>query len=132
MNENSNITMKDIARELNISVSTVSRALKDSPRISIERRRMIQQYAQEHHFMPNMLAESLRLTRVQPMKIIGVIIPEFVHYYFSTVFSPRLVAPHHVGTKDETAVTVSFITFYLYSRHDADRDTYGAGSCVFF
>lgn len=85
MKDDSPITMKDIARELNISVSTVSRALKDSPRISIERRRMIQQYAQEHHFMPNMLAESLRLTRVQPMKIIGVIIPEFVHYYFSTV-----------------------------------------------
>jgi LacI family transcriptional regulator/LacI family repressor for deo operon, udp, cdd, tsx, nupC, and nupG len=77
--------MKDIARELGISVSTVSRALKDSPRISEERRQMIQQYAREHNFTPNVLAESLRLSRIQPMKIIGVIIPEFVHYYFSTV-----------------------------------------------
>ncbi len=79
--------MKDIAREFNTSVSTVSRALKDSPRISKERRDMIQKYAREHNFTPNALAESLRLSRVQPVKIIGVIIPEFVHHYFSTVLS---------------------------------------------
>ncbi len=79
--------MKDIAREFNISVSTVSRALKDSPRISKERRAMIQQYARDHNFTPNVLAESLRLSHVQPIKVIGVIIPEFAHYYFSTVLS---------------------------------------------
>ena len=76
--------MKDIARELGISVATVSRALKDSPRISKERRELIQQYAREHNFTPNVLAESLRHSRVQPMKVIGIIMPEFVHYYFST------------------------------------------------
>ena len=85
MKEPSTLTMKDIARELGISVATVSRALKDSPRISEERRRVIQQYAREHNFIPNVLAESLRHSRVQPMKVIGVIIPEFVHYYFSTI-----------------------------------------------
>ena len=42
MKETTPMTMKDIARELGISVATVSRALKDSPRISEERRRMIQ------------------------------------------------------------------------------------------
>ena len=85
MNENGVLTMKDIARELGISVATVSRALKDSPRISEERRRQIQQFAQEHNFTPNVLAESLRHSRVQPLKVIGVIIPELVHYYFSTI-----------------------------------------------
>ena len=77
--------MKDIARELGISVSTVSRALKDSPRISLERRRMIQQYAREHNFTPNFIAESLRYSRTQPLKLIGVIIPEFTHFYFSQI-----------------------------------------------
>lgn len=79
------LTMKDIARELGISVATVSRALKDSPRISAERREIIQRYAREHHFTPNVLAESLRHSRVQPQKIIGVIIPELVHYYFASI-----------------------------------------------
>ena len=45
MNGKTPLTMKDIARELGISVATVSRALKDSPRISPERRAAIQQYA---------------------------------------------------------------------------------------
>ena len=81
----SSITMKDIARELGTSVATVSRALKDSPRISVEQRRRIQQYAREHNFTPNVLAESLRLSRVHPQKLIGVIVPELVHYYFSTI-----------------------------------------------
>lgn len=79
--------MKDIARELGISVATVSRALNDSPRISPERRQQIQQYAREHNFTPNVLAESLRHSRVQPQKVIGVIVPEFTHYYFSSILT---------------------------------------------
>jgi len=87
MAEKTTLTMKDIAREFGISVATVSRALKNSPRISAERRAAIQQYAREHNFTPNMIAESLRHSRVQPLKVIGVIIPEFAHYYFSSILS---------------------------------------------
>ena len=87
MAEKTTLTMKDIAREFGISVATVSRALKDSPRISAERRAAIQQYAREHNFTPNMIAESLRHSRVQPLKVIGVIIPELAHYYFSSILS---------------------------------------------
>ena len=87
MNEKQNITMKDIARELGVSVATVSRALKDSPRISEEQRERIKQYAREHNFYPNVLAESLRHSRVAPLKVIGVIIPQIAHYYFSTILS---------------------------------------------
>lgn len=87
MEEHAPLTMKDIAREFGISVATVSRALKDSPRISAERRAAIQQYAREHNFTPNVIAESLRHSRVKPQKLIGVIIPDFVHYYFASVLS---------------------------------------------
>ena len=87
MKETAPLTMKDIARELGVSVATVSRALKDSPRISQERRALIQEYAREHNFTPNVIAESLRNTRVQPIKMIGVIIPEFTHFYFSSVLA---------------------------------------------
>ena len=85
--EKAPLTMKDIAKEFGTSVATVSRALKDSPRISAERRAAIQQYAREHNFAPNMIAESLRNTRVKAIKVIGVIIPEFTHFYFSSVLS---------------------------------------------
>ena len=85
MKENVSLTMKDIAAEMGVSVATVSRALKDSPRISKELRQKIQQYARDHHFTPNVLAESLRHSKVKPQKLIGVIVPELVHYYFMTI-----------------------------------------------
>lgn len=81
------LTMKDLARMLGVSVATVSRALRDSPSISKQRREMIQQFAREHHFRPNIVAESLRNSRRVPIKVIGVITPEFVHYYFSSVLA---------------------------------------------
>lgn len=84
MNDN-NITMKDIARALNTSVATVSRALSNSQSISKERREAIQQYAREHNFTPNILAKDLRNTKIKPAKIIGLILPEVIHYYFATV-----------------------------------------------
>ncbi|KXB45913.1 sugar-binding domain protein [Bacteroidales bacterium KA00344] len=79
--------MKDIAEALGVSVATVSRALKDSPRISEERREMIRAYAREHNYIPNLLAESLRSSRVKPLKIIGLILPQFTHFYFSSILS---------------------------------------------
>ena len=81
------ITMKDIARALGVSVATVSRALRDSPRISEEQRNKINRYAREHNYFPNVLAESLRNSRKKPLKIIGVIVPQFAHFYFSSVLS---------------------------------------------
>ena len=87
MSERKTITMKDIAQALGVSVATVSRALKDSPRISPEQKERIQQYAQAHNFLPNVLAESLRLSRVSPQKVIGVIVPQIAHYFFSTILS---------------------------------------------
>ena len=79
--------MKDIARELGVSVATVSRALKDSEQISLKQRERIKQYAREYNFTPNLLAESLRHSRVRPQKIIGVIVPQLTHFYFSSILS---------------------------------------------
>ena len=87
MKEKAPITMKDIARELGVSVATVSRALKDSPRISQAQRERIKAYAEAHHFTPNYVAETLRNSRVRPQKIIGVIIPQFAHFYFASILS---------------------------------------------
>lgn len=112
MNEQPVLTMKDIARELGISVATVSRALHDSPRISEERRRMIQQYARDHNFTPNVLAESLRHSRVQPSHIIGVIVPEFTHYYFSSVLTGI----------EETAIARGYYIMVALSNETYERE----------
>ena len=85
MDDRRQLTMKDIARELGVSVATVSRALSDSPSISRERRQAIQQFAREHNYFPNVIAEQLRHSRRNPSRAIGVIVPEFVHYYFSCI-----------------------------------------------
>lgn len=79
--------MKDIAAALNVSVATVSRALADNPSISEGRRKVIQEYAKEHHFVSNAIAESLRNSRTKPQRIIGVIVPEIVHFFFASVIS---------------------------------------------
>ncbi|AMQ57256.1 LacI family DNA-binding transcriptional regulator [Algoriphagus sanaruensis] len=77
-------TIKDIARELNVSSSTVSRALKDYPGISDETKRKVKELADKMNYRPNAIALSLRKSR---SFTIGVIIPEVVHFFFSTVIS---------------------------------------------
>lgn len=77
------LTMKDIARELGVSVSTVSRALQNSTRISAEIRERIKRYATDNGFRPNIMAGFLRTQKA--IKLIGVIVPEFAHFYFSSI-----------------------------------------------
>ena len=64
-----------------------SRALKDSPRISQEQRERIKAFAREHNFYPNAIAESLRQSKTRPSTLIGVIIPQINHYYFSSILA---------------------------------------------
>lgn len=79
-----NVTIKDIARELGISPSTVSRALKDHPDISQTTRDAVNELAERWNYRPNPIALSLKSGS---SKTIGVIIPDVVHYFFSTVIS---------------------------------------------
>lgn len=78
------ITIKDIARILGISPSTVSRALKDHPDISPKTKQLVQTFAEKVNYRPNALALSLRSSKTNT---IGIIIPEIVHHFFSTVIS---------------------------------------------
>ena len=78
------ITIKTIAKELGVSTSTVSKALKDSHEISKDTKDKIQAYANLYNYKPNHLALQLRN---QKTKVIGVILPKIVHHFFSTVIS---------------------------------------------
>jgi LacI family transcriptional regulator len=76
------ITIKTIAKELGVSTSTVSNALRDSHEISIDTKDKIKAYAAMFNYKPNSLALQLRN---QKTKLIGVILPRIVHHFFSTV-----------------------------------------------
>jgi len=78
------ITIKDIARILSISASTVSRALKDHPDINVDTKKAVNELAHKLKYQPNAVALSLKNSR---SNTIGVIIPEIVHYFFSSVIS---------------------------------------------
>ncbi len=110
------ITIKDIAKALNISASTVSRALKDNPDISQKTRDKVKAYAQAHHYQPNIMAMNLRMNQ---SKTIGVIVPQMVHHFFSCVLSgiehaaseagyTLLVAQSNEEYEDELRITRSF------------------------
>lgn len=80
----SRITLKSMAQELGVSISTVSKALHNHKDISQENRRRIQQFARERNYQPNSVA--LNLKNQHTLKI-GIIIPEIVHYFFSEVIA---------------------------------------------
>lgn len=78
------VTIKDIARELGVSPSTVSRALKDHPDISAETKKQVRELVEKLKYKPNAVALSLRSRR---SNTIAVLVPEIVHHFFSLVIS---------------------------------------------
>jgi len=76
------VTIHDLARELNITPSTVSRALADHPRISASTKKAVIKLARKLNYQPNSIASSLRTGKGNT---IGVIIPRISRHFFSTV-----------------------------------------------
>lgn len=77
-------TLKQIAKELNVSVSTVSKALNDSPEISEQTKIKIKEYAKLKNYKPNVIGINLKNRKT---KTIGVIIPNILNSFFAKVFS---------------------------------------------
>lgn len=80
----SQFSISDIARALGVSASTVSRALKDHPDISLDTRIRVQEYARQVNYRPNALALGLKQSRSNTL---GIIVPEIVHHFFSSMIS---------------------------------------------
>ena len=74
------VTIKDIAKTLNFSTSTVSRALRGSYEISDETKKIILDYAEQMNYRPNPIALSLKDRR---SKAIGVVVSEIANSFFS-------------------------------------------------
>ncbi|MDI3321116.1 LacI family DNA-binding transcriptional regulator [Pinibacter soli] len=78
------ITIKDIATALGLSTSTVSRALRDSHEISVETKKIVREYAEEHNYRPNPIALSLKEKR---SRSIGVVVCEIANSFFSQIIN---------------------------------------------
>lgn len=84
MNKNRPVSLKDLAIELGVSVSTVSRALKNSPEIGEEMRLRVKALAKERNYRANPFALSLLKNTV---RIIGIIVPDIVTHFYSSIIS---------------------------------------------
>jgi len=78
------VTIKDIAKQLNISPSTVSRALSDHCDISKATKTKVLKMAETLHYQPNSIAQSLKTSKTN---VIGVIVPAIQNYFFSQIVS---------------------------------------------
>src|SRR6201986_2654386 len=84
MSSSKEVTIYDLARKLNISIATVSRALKDDPAVSKKTKKRIADLAQELGYRSNHFARNLRTNRT---RTIGGIIPRINRYFMSAVIA---------------------------------------------
>ena len=80
----SRLTLKNIAEEFNVSIATVSKALKDSDDIGYKTKQKIKAYAKQHNYVPNHFALKLKESKTHT---IGVLIPSILNLFFAKVFS---------------------------------------------
>lgn len=102
-------TIKDLARLLGVSPSTVSRALRDHPDISRDTKERVTALADEMNYHPNLIAQSLQNRRTNT---IGVIVPEIRHTFFSSV----------IGGIEDVAYKAGYIIMVCSSNEDYERE----------
>ena len=75
-------SLKDLARELGVSIATVSRALRSSPEIGQDMQMKVKELAKRLNYRPNPFAQSLRK---EAPRVIGVVVPNLVTHYYAAV-----------------------------------------------
>ncbi len=111
------ITIKDIAKALNISTSTVSRALRDSYEINSETKQLVLDYAEKMNYRPNPIALSLRENKSWA---IGVIVPEIANHFFSQA----------INGIEETAYKRGYHVMIFQSNESYEREVASVGHIV--
>ncbi len=109
------VTLKQIAKELDVSISTVSKSLRNSLEIGEETRLKVQAFAKFYHYKPNNIALSLKNRKT---KAIGIIIPEIVHHFFSTVIN----GIEHIANENGYSVIICL------SDHSFDKEVLNIGN----
>ena len=77
-------TIRDIALKLNVSISTVSRAIRGVPEVNAETRKAVLEMAEKLNYEPNRVAQSLRIKKTNT---VGIIVPEIAMHFFSSAIS---------------------------------------------
>lgn len=113
-------TLKDLARILDVSISTVSKALNNNPEISTETRNRIKQLAKSYKYVPNNIAQSLKS---KSTKTIGVIIPAILLEFFSKVLYGIEIESTKRGYK-----IIICLSNELYKKESESIDTFINGS----
>ena len=103
-------TIKDIALQLNLSPSTVSRALHKHPDISDETRQKVLTVAKELEYQPNLFARGLKKNT---SRIIGVIVPQVKHFFFAAI----------MGGITDVAYKSGFAVMICQSNEKEERET---------
>ena len=96
MHKKNIITLKKIATELKLSISTVSRALNNHPDISSKTREKVKKYAKQNNYVPNIFAKGFRAHKTN---IIGVIVPDISHYFTATLLKGIIREAERTGHK---------------------------------
>lgn len=88
------ITIKDVAKALGVSTSTVSRALRDSYEIGADTKKRVLEYSQKMNFKPNQMASSLK---ARTSKSIGIVVSEIANSFFAQVMDGIESVAHKKG-----------------------------------
>ncbi|MBO6189096.1 MAG: LacI family DNA-binding transcriptional regulator [Prevotella sp.] len=114
-------SLKDIARELNVSIATVSRALRSSPEIGKEMQARVKELAKKLNYRPNPFAQGLRK---DAPKMIGVVVPNLVTHYYAAVLDgiedearragySVISANSHEHFEDEAQAVDNFVSLHV-------------------
>ena len=87
-------SLKDLAKELGVSIATVSRALRSSPEIGRDMQQRVKDLAKKLNYRPNPFAQSLRK---ESPKVIGVVVPNLVTHYYAAVLDGIEDEAHRAG-----------------------------------
>jgi len=113
--------LKDLAKELGVSIATVSRALRSSPEIGKEMQQRVKDLAQKMNYRPNPFAQSLR--KAAP-RMIGVVVPNLVTHYYAAVLDgiedearragySVISANSHENFEDEALAVDNFVGLHV-------------------
>ncbi len=102
MNRKPHVTLSDIARQLNVSKVTVSKALRGHPDISRETTSLVKKVAEELGYTPNFAARNLSSRK---SNTIGVVVPKIAHFFFSSVI--EAIYDEAFNNNYDIALTVS-------------------------